>query len=143
MFAGEVRRKRVSRMREFQPSRWHLDETYVKLNGKMVYLWRVVDPAGEIPELCHEPVTSRRHLPSSKYHGSPEVITTDGLRSYSAAINELGSSDKQEIGRWANNRVENSHLPFRRLKRAMLRIRLMNTLISPPLSTPTSTSTSV
>ena len=63
-----------------------------------------------------------------KRHGSPEAITTDGLRSYKAAMNELGNAEKQEIGRWANNRVENSHLPFRRRERAMLRFRQMKTL---------------
>jgi putative transposase len=43
MFAGGVRRKRVSRMRGFRHWRWHLAEMYVKLNGEMVYLWRAVD----------------------------------------------------------------------------------------------------
>ena len=43
-----------------------------------------------------------------KRHGSVETITTDGLRSYGAAMEELGNREKQEIGRWANNRVENS-----------------------------------
>ena len=43
-------------------------------------------------------------------------------------MNELGNADKQEIGRWANNRVENSHLPFRRRERVMLRFRRMKTL---------------
>ncbi len=47
-----------------------------------------------------------------KRHGRPEAITTDGLHSSRAAMNELGNADKQEVGRWANNRVENSHLPF-------------------------------
>ena len=50
MFAGEVRRKRVSRMREFRRWRWHLDEMHVKLNGEMIYLWRAVDHAGEVLE---------------------------------------------------------------------------------------------
>ncbi|MDX3899288.1 MAG: hypothetical protein QHC40_02020 [Sphingobium sp.] len=36
-----------------------------------------------------------------KRHGSPEAITTDGLRSYSAAMNDLGNREKQEVGRWA------------------------------------------
>ena len=40
----------------------------------------------------------------------------------------LGNKQKQEIGRWANNRVENSHLPFRRRERAMSRFRRMKTL---------------
>jgi putative transposase len=63
-----------------------------------------------------------------KRHGSPEAITTDGLRSYKAAMVELGCDEKHEVGRWANNRVENSHLPFRRRERAMSRFRRMKTL---------------
>ncbi len=63
-----------------------------------------------------------------KRHGSPEAITTDGLRSYAAAMTELGNAEKQEVGRWANNRVENSHLPFRKRERAMQRFRRMKTL---------------
>ena len=61
-------------------------------------------------------------------HGSPETITTDGLRSYGAAMTELGCEQKQEAGHWANNRAENSHLPFRRRERAMLRFRQMRAL---------------
>ena len=57
-----------------------------------------------------------------------DTITTDGLRSYGAAMGELGNREKQEIGRWANNRVENSHLPLRRRERAMLRFRQMKSL---------------
>ncbi len=49
-----------------------------------------------------------------KRHGSAKTITTDGLRSYKAAMKEIGNASKQEVGRWANNRVENSHQPFRR-----------------------------
>jgi hypothetical protein len=61
-----------------------------------------------------------------KRHAPPAgTITTDGLRSYKAAMIELGCAGKQEIGRWANNRVENSHLPFRRRERAMNRFRRM------------------
>lgn len=45
-----------------------------------------------------------------KRYGQPEAITADGLRSYRAAMVELGDAEKQEIRRWANNRVENSHL---------------------------------
>ena len=63
-----------------------------------------------------------------KRHGSPDAITTDGLRSYRAAMKELGNTDKQEVGRWANNRVENSHLSCRRRERAMLRFRQLVSL---------------
>ena len=50
LFASDIRRQRVSRMRCFRHWRWHLDEMYVKLNGEMVYLWRAVDQEGEILE---------------------------------------------------------------------------------------------
>jgi len=99
-FAGEVRRKRSSRMRALRHWRWHLDEMYVKLNGEMVYLWRTVDHEGEV---LGGFVTKARDKQAAvtfmkkalKRHGSPEAITTDGLRSYGAAMNELGDRDKQ------------------------------------------------
>ena len=40
----------------------------------------------------------------------------------------IGNAEKQEIGRWANNRIENSHLPVRRRERAMNRFRRMKSL---------------
>jgi putative transposase len=106
---------------------------YVKINGEMHYLWRAVDQEGEVLESF---VTKTRDKAAAltfikkamKRHGSPKAITTDGLRSYKAALKEIGNADKQEIGRWANNRAENSHQPFRRRERAMLRFRQMKTL---------------
>jgi putative transposase len=126
MFAADIRRQRVSRMRPFRHWRWHLDEMYVRLNGEMVYLWRTVDHEGEILESyvtrTRDKAAAMRFMRKAlKRHGSPEAITTDGLRSYKAAMGELGCEAKQEIGRWANNRVESSHLAFRRRERAMLR----------------------
>jgi putative transposase len=63
-----------------------------------------------------------------KRHGCGQTLTTDGLRSCGAALHELSNREKQEVGRWANNREENSHLPFRRRERAMLRFRQMKSL---------------
>jgi putative transposase len=63
-----------------------------------------------------------------KRHGKVETIVTDGLKSYSAAMRELVNLDRQEVGRNLNNRVENSHLPFRRRERTMLRSRQMKSL---------------
>ena len=133
MFAGDIRRQRVNAMRGFRHWRWHLDEVYVKVNGGMHYLWRAVDQEREVLESY---VTKTRDKAAAltfmkkalKRHGSPEAITTDGLRSYGAAMAELGNAHKQEVGRWANNRVENSHQPFRRRERAMLRFRQMKSL---------------
>ena len=133
LFAADIRRQRVSRMRGFRQWKWHLDEMYVKLNGEMVYLWRAVDHEGEILESyvtrTRDKEAALRFMKKAlKRHGSPETITTDGLRSYRAALDELGCAEKQAIGRWANNRVENSHLAFRRRERAMLRFRRMKSL---------------
>lgn len=105
----------------------------VKLNGEMVYLWRAVDHEGEI----HESFVTRKRDKSAaltfmktalKRHGKPETIVADGLRSYPAAMRNLGNLDRREIGRWRNNRVQDSHLSFRRRERAMLRFRQIKTL---------------
>ena len=120
-------------MRQHTHWRWHLDEVYVRINGEMHYLWRAVDHEGEVLESY---VTKERDKAAAlkfikkalKRHGSPEAIVTDGLRSYGAALKELGAPDRQKVGRWRNNRAENSHLPFRRRERAMQRFRRRKTL---------------
>ncbi|PAV68953.1 hypothetical protein WR25_08739 [Diploscapter pachys] len=61
LFAGYIRRQRVSRMRGFRRWRWHLDEMYVKLNGEMVHLWRAVGHEGEVLESY---VTNTRGKPT-------------------------------------------------------------------------------
>ncbi len=133
MFAGHIRRQRVSRMRGFRHWRWHLDEMYVKLSGEMVYLWRAVDHEGEVLESFvtktgDKEAALRFMKRALKRHGSPAAIVTDGLKSYRAAMKDLVNAERQEVGRHANNRAENSHLPFRRRERAMLRFRRMKTL---------------
>jgi putative transposase len=133
MFAAGIRRRRVNHMRGFRHWRWHLDEVFVKINGERHYLWRAVDHEGEILESY---VTKKRNKSVAlmfikkalKRHGRVEKIVVDGLRSYPAAMRELGNLDRREMGRWKNNRAENSHLPFRRRERAMLRFRRMKTL---------------
>ena len=133
MFATEIRRKRVDRMRQHTHWRWHLDEVYVRINGEMRYLWRAVDHEGEVLESFvikeRDKAAALKFMKKTlKRHGSPKAITTDGLRSYGAAMKEIGNLNKREVGRWANNRAENSHQPFRRRERAMLRFRRMKTL---------------
>ena len=63
-----------------------------------------------------------------KRFGQPQVIVTDKLRSYGAAMKVIGRAERQETGRWLNNRVENSHRPFLRRERGMLRFRRMRSL---------------
>lgn len=133
LFAADIRRQRISRMRSFRHWRWHVDEVYVKINGGMHYLWRAVDHEGEVLESY---VTKKRDKSAAlaflkkalKRHGKAEKIVTDGLRSYPAAMKELGYENRREVGRWLNNRAENSHLPFRGRERAMQRFRRMKSL---------------
>ncbi len=133
IFAADIKRQRISRMKGYTNWRWHVDEVFVKIDGETHYLWRAVDHEGEILESY---VTKKRDKSAAlrffkkalKRHGSPVEIVTDGLRSYPAAMNDLGIEDRRSMGRWRNNRAENSHLPVRRKERVMLRFRQMKTL---------------
>jgi len=133
MFAAEIRQRRVQRMRAFRHWRWHLDEVFVKINGERHYMWRAVDHEGENLESY---VTKKRDKSAAlkflkkalKRHGQADKIVTDGFRSYPAAMRQMGNLGRREMGQWLNNRAENSHLPFRRRERAMLRFRRIKTL---------------
>lgn len=133
MFASKIRSRRVQAMRQNTQWRWHLDEVFVRVNGERRYLWRAVDHEGEVLESFvtkkRDKATALKFLKKAlKRHGPVRAIATDRLRSYRAAMKQLGNQDKQEVGRWVNNRAENSHLPFRRRERAMQRFRRMKTL---------------
>jgi putative transposase len=133
LFAGQIRRRRVNQFSGYRHWRWHVDEVFVKINGERHYLWRAVDHEGEVLE-CY--VTKKRDKRAAlrflkkalKRHGKAENIVTDGLRSYPAAMRDLGNVDRRIMGQWLNNRAENSHLPFRRREHAMLRFRQTKTL---------------
>jgi putative transposase len=120
-------------MRAHRHRRRHLDAMFVTINGKRHDLWRAVDCEGDVLESF---VTKRRDekaalkLPRKalKRHGSTEAIFTDRLASYGAALKTIGAIHQRETGRRANNRVENSHQPFRRRERAMPRFRRMRAL---------------
>jgi putative transposase len=132
MLAAEIRKRRIEGMRSSR-WRWHLDEMFVKINGEMHYLWRAVDHEGAVLE--SSVTRTRDKKAASKFlrramrkHGRPEAIVTDKLRSYVAALEEFGADTRQETGRRANDRAENSHLPFRRREHAMLRFRRVRRL---------------
>ena len=132
-FAGKIRKQRASYMRQVTQWQWHLDEMFVKIRGETHYLWRAVDHEGEVLESY---VTKTRDKAAAlkflrkamKRYGNPQILVTDRLASYGAAMKEIGNIDRQEVGRHKNNRAENSHLPFRRRERAMLRFRRMRSL---------------
>lgn len=133
MFASEIRQRRAQGMLSVSLWQWRLDEAFVKVNGQTHFLWRAVDHEGEVLESF---VTKQRDKKAAlkflrktlRWNGRPEIIVTDKLRSYGAAMKVLGNTGKQETGRWSDNRAENSHQPFRRRERAMLRFRRMRSL---------------
>jgi putative transposase len=129
---------------------WHLDEVYLKIGGRMVYLWRAVDAEGEVLDVL---VQSKRNRHAAlklmrkllkKYAFAPERLVTDHLRSYGSAARDPGLESRRERGRWKNNRAENSHQPTRRRERKMQRfkspVRPRNFFPRTPPSTTPSTS---
>ncbi len=133
MFASGIRRKRADQLRSWPQWRWLLDEMFVKINGERYDLWRAVDHKGELLESFTTKMRDKKAAvkllrKSMKRHGRYHVLVTDRLRSYGAAMKDIGNAHRQETDRWLNNRAENSHLPFRRRERAMQRFRRMRSL---------------
>ena len=135
MFAADIKRQRISRMRGFRNWRWHVDEVFVKINGETHYLWRAVDHEGEVLESY---VTKKRDKSAAlrffkktlKRHGKAEAIVTDGLQSYPAAMRELGNGAGQRRGRLHLHEVAQPRPGnlFGLRERAMLRFRQMKSL---------------
>ena len=97
MFAADICRKRVDRVQAYTPWRWHLDEVFVKTNGEKLYLWRAVDHEGDVLEAFatktrDEGAALKFLKKMMKRHGKPRAVVTDRLRSYGAAMNEIGNA---------------------------------------------------
>src|SRR5512140_1013363 len=84
-YANELKRRRCR-----PGDKWHLDEVFLKINGKQHYLWRAVDQHGNVLDIL---VQSRRDKKAAKrffrkllkgFQYVPRVIITDKLRSYGA-----------------------------------------------------------
>jgi putative transposase len=109
MVAADLRKRRPK-----PHTTWHLDEVYLKIDGRMVYLWHAVDAEGEVLDVL---VQTRRNKRTAlklmrkllkKYGFVPDKLVTDELRSYAAAASHLGIAKRHERGRWRNNRRENA-----------------------------------
>ncbi|MDJ0466974.1 IS6 family transposase [Streptomyces sp. H27-C3] len=119
-YAAALRRRRPR-----PGDKWHLDEVFIKINGKIQYLWRAVDADGNVLDIL---VTDRRDKAAArrffrkllKGTGSvPRVVVTDKLRSYGAALRKMLPSVEHRAHKGLNNRAENSHQPTRQGERAM------------------------
>ena len=103
---------------------WFLDEVFIKINGRPHYLWRAVDQDNNTLEIL---VQAKRNKRSAlkflrkllKSNPVPNLITTDKLRSYSAALKAIGSSIPHDTDQYRNNIVEISHQPTRQRERQM------------------------
>ena len=126
---GSVFSNRIKSRSQNPSPRWHLDEVYTKINGKMVYLWRAVDDEGTVLNIV---VQSRRNKKAAlrllrkllkNNSVKPQLIVTDRLGSYRAALKELNMRRVHDVGGRKNNRAENSHLPIRRRERKSQKFR--------------------
>lgn len=104
IFAAEIRRKRLDRMRSLPHWRCHLDEVFVKINGETHYLWRAVDHKGGILESYVTKRRDRRTVlkflrKSLTRPGQAKMIVTEKLRSCGAGLKDPGMADNRETGR--------------------------------------------
>ncbi len=123
-FANAVRR-RLPRPGD----KGHLDEMYLKINGKLHYLWRAVDQDGQVLDIL---LQTRRDKHAAKRFFKkllkglryvPQVVVTDKLRSYGAALKEVMPSVEHRQHKGLNNRAELSHQPTRQQERQMRRFK--------------------
>jgi putative transposase len=124
VFANEIRRRQPKR-----GDKWHLDEVYRRINGKLHYLWRAVDQEGHVLDIL---VQSRRDRQAAKrffrkllkgLRYSPRVLITDKLKSYAAAKREIMPGVEHRQHKGLNNRAEVSHQPARQQERKMRRFK--------------------
>jgi putative transposase len=126
---GQTFANRLRRCRARPGDKWHLDEVFIKINGKIHYLWRAVDQHGTVLDIL---VTSRRDaraatrffrklLKGLEY--VPRVLVTDKLPSYGVARRRVMPGVEHRRSKYLNNRAENSHQPTRQRERAMKKFR--------------------
>lgn len=123
---GTAYAKRLRARRPRPDDGWHLDEMFVSIGGRRMYLWRAVDAEGEILEILVQPRRDKRAALKlmrrllKKQGIVPASVTTDGLASYRAAMRDLGLLNRHVTGGRSNNRAENSHQPVRRRERCWI-----------------------
>jgi len=127
----------TARLRRKTPSAsdvWQLDAVVVSISWKKCLLWRAVDQDGYVLD---EIVQTRRNTKAAKrllvrllkkQSGAPKRIVTDKLRSYCAAKRQLMTNVEHRSHKGLNNRVENSHLPFRKRERTRQGLRSIGSL---------------
>jgi transposase-like protein len=109
--------------------RWFVDETYLKVSGRWLYLYRAVDQFGQVIDVL---LSARRDASAARrffigalaQHPRPVEVTTDRAALYPRVLDELLPDACHVVERYANNRIEADHgrlksrlRPMRGLKR--------------------------
>jgi len=116
---GQIYSNALRRKSPRPGDRWHLDEVFLKINGRIHYLWRAVDQDGDVLDILVQSKRDKRAAKKffrkllKKVRYVPRVIITDKLRSYGAAKAEVLPSVEHLQQKYQNNRVENPHQPTR------------------------------
>ena len=95
---------------------WYCDETYLKVRGRGVYLYRAIDRNGNLVEVLlserQDQAAAEAFFRSARaVTGSvPDRVTTDGHSSYPKAIKaEVGQAVRNRRRRYLNNHLEQDH----------------------------------
>jgi transposase-like protein len=136
--------KRFNRRKRPVTGKWHIDETYIKVRGRWMYLYRAIDSNGDTVDFWF---SERRNLAAAKRflrkalkrHGRPERIVIDGSQTNREAIvycdmtDRLQGQTRQKLkpirirkNRYLNNRIEQDHRAVKRRVRPMLGFNAMN-----------------
>ena len=120
----------AARFRRRSPGdRWHVDETYVKVNGVWRYVYRAVDQHGQVIDVL---VSARRNGDAARrffqrapatLKVKPTEVVTAAASIYPAVLDELIPSAWHHIERYANNRIEADHSRLKHRLRPMRGLR--------------------
>jgi IS6 family transposase len=94
--------------------RWFVDETYVKVAGRWVYLYRAIDQFGQVIDVL---VSEKRDLAATRqfftraleHSSSPIEVTTDRAATYPRVLDELVPAACHITEQYANNAIESDH----------------------------------
>jgi putative transposase len=126
---GRAYAKSLKQRRPQPGDKWFLDEVFIRIRGKLHYLWRAVDQQGNILDVL---VQSRRNTKAAKrffrkllkgLRYVPRVLVTDKLGSYGAAKRGILPSIEHRQSQYLNNCCEVSYQPTRRRERHMRRLK--------------------
>ena len=107
--------RRLRSRRGRQGDTWHLDELFIRIQGRQQYLWRAVDEDGDEIDILVQPRRNRRAAIRffrkllKTQGGTPRRLITDKLPSYGAACRTVMPSVVHRTDQYANNRAEVSH----------------------------------